>query len=121
MPRLSVEDRVIEAYVEMATQANYRPEAASGASEGSDLGDEAASYADRFVTEEQTTKFHIGISNYTTNRALVYTIEAARLLCGGVLGEEHALKLLEMAVQEVRAQRSNYRSLPENFRGARLG
>ena len=45
MPRFSVEDRVREAYIEMARQANYRPEAAVGSSAGSDVQDEAASYA----------------------------------------------------------------------------
>ncbi|HTC45833.1 MAG TPA: hypothetical protein VK722_00805 [Candidatus Aquilonibacter sp.] len=112
MPRLSVEDRIREAYVEMARQANYRPEAAEGSGAGSDVREEAACYARRFVAEEQTTDFHIGVSDYTTNRALVYTIEAARLLCCGLLGVDHALKLLEMAVTEVRTQRVNYPALP---------
>jgi len=85
------------------------------------LRDEAISCAKQFVAEEQTTEFHIGVSDYTTNRALVYTIEAARLLCGGLLGVDHALKLLEMAVQEVRTQRGNDPGLPEELRGATLG
>jgi hypothetical protein len=121
MPRFSVEDRIREAYIEMARQANYRPEAAVGSSAGSDVRDEAVSYAKRFISEEQTTEFHIGVSDYTTNRALVYTIEAARLLCGGMLGVDHALKLLEMAVAEVRAQRNNYPHMPSGLRGAQLG
>jgi hypothetical protein len=104
----------------MATQANYHPQGTGGITE-SGLQDEAASYAGRFVAEEQTTKFHIGVSDYTTNRALVYTIEAARLLCGGLLGVDHALKLLEMAAAEVRTRRGDYPVLPEELRRAMLG
>jgi hypothetical protein len=121
MPRFSVDERIREAYIEMATQAGYRPQAAGGSSAESDLRNEAASYAKRFIDEEQTTNFHVGVSDYTTNRAFVYTIEAARLLCCGALGVDHALKLLEMAVMEVRMQRGNYPDLPGDLRGARLG
>jgi hypothetical protein len=120
MPRLSVEDRISEAYVEMAMQANYRPESSGAASGDDDLQDEAESYAKRFVAEEETTNFHIGVSDYTSNRALVYTIEAARLLCCGALGVNHGLKLLEMAVAEVKAQLPNYPELPKELRGARF-
>jgi len=120
MSEVSAEGRIREAYIEMATHANYRPEA-TGDSAEIDLRGEAASYARRFVGEEQNAEFHIGISDYTTNRALVYTIEAARLLCGGVLGIDHALRLLEMALAEARMQRHNYPVLPEQMRGARLG
>jgi hypothetical protein len=121
MPRLSVEGRIREAYIEMATQANYRPEAAGGSSVETGLQDEAASYAERFVAEEQTTSFHIGVSDYTTNRALVYTIEAARLLCCGALGVDHALKLLEMAVAEVEMQRGSYPDAASALRRGQLG
>lgn len=114
----SVEDRIGEAYVMMAEQANYRPEAADA---DDDLLDEAASYARRFVSEEDTLHFRIGVSDYTSNRALVFTIEAARQLCGGALGINCALKLLEMAVAEVKAQLPTYPELPNELRGARLG
>ena len=77
MPRLSVEDRIREAYIEMARLANHRPRAPEGARRDDDLQDEAAAYAREFIAEEQTMGFDIGISDYTTNRALVYTIEAA--------------------------------------------
>jgi hypothetical protein len=52
MPRLSVEDHIREAYVEMAGQANYRPEAGGGSSARSDVKEEAACYARRFISEE---------------------------------------------------------------------
>lgn len=120
MPRFSVEDRIREAYIEMATKANYRPEAADGSSADDDLKDEAVRYARRFIAEEDHHQFWIGVSDYTTNRAFVYTIEAARLLCGGALGVNHGLKLLEMAVAEVKAQLPNYSKLPPELHGASL-
>jgi hypothetical protein len=102
MPRFSVEDRFSEAYVRMAEQANYHPEF-TGAD--GDLGAEAASYAKRFVAEERTGAYHIGVTD-TSNRALAFTVVAAKKLCGGVLGVEAGLELLEMAVVKVKAQSS---------------
>jgi hypothetical protein len=94
----------------MAKNAGYRPHAPSDGlgnipvdSPLSD--DEATAYAQQFIEEENTRRFHIGVSNFRTNRAFVYAIEAARLLCGGIRSEPHALRLLEMAVAEVRTER----------------
>src|ERR1051326_6617048 len=125
-------DMVLEAYLEMAGRANYRPEAPSDAvgniqlteQEIADplrLSAEAESYARRFIYEENSSAFHIGVGELRTNRAFVYTIEAARSLreFGPELarafvytieaarslrefGPELALKLLEMAAAEVR-------------------
>jgi hypothetical protein len=52
MTRFSVEDRIREAYVAMAMQANYRPESSGSASAHDDLTDESASYTKRFIAEE---------------------------------------------------------------------
>ena len=106
--------RIREAYLEMAKQAKYRPEAPGDGVGGIDLNEEefrdwgrlekeACAYAARFLTEEDSCVFRIGVSNYATNRGLVYTIEAARLLCAGYCGESYALKLLEMAMEDIRA------------------
>jgi hypothetical protein len=111
MPIFSVEDRFSEAYVMMAEQANYRP-GHTGA--GGDLGAEAASYARRFVAEEQNGTYHIGVTD-TSNRALVFTIEAAKQLCRGVLGVETGLQLLEMAVVKVKAQSSGLETVGGDF------
>jgi hypothetical protein len=61
---------------------------------------EATKYAAEFSAEEDTNKFWVGFSNYPTNRAFVWAIEAARCLAGS--NDKAALKLLEMAVQDVR-------------------
>jgi hypothetical protein len=106
-------ERIVEAYIQMAEKAKYRPQAPSdgfGNIELSEedladpevLADEAAAYADRFIEDEDRGKFHIGVSDWYTNRALVYTIEAARLLCMTRPSAVYALKLLEMAAVEVK-------------------
>ena len=106
-------DRVCKAYVQMARNAKYRPQAPSDGlgsillskeelEDRQRLSNEASDYADRFFKEEDTLQFHIGCSDYETNRALVYTIEAARLLCAGGPSRLRALKLLEMAVEDVK-------------------
>jgi hypothetical protein len=107
-------ERIVEAYKLMATVAHYRP-GAPGDGMGSvhltpdELNDpvlldrEAQTYATRFIAEENTRQFFIGVSDYATNRAFVFLIEAARLLAGG--GEhDRAIVLLEMAQEELRRQ-----------------
>jgi hypothetical protein len=108
--------RFAQAYLMMATEALYRP-AAPGDGMGSvnlseeELIDhdlllrEAVDYATRFHEQEDTLKFNIGISNYITNRAFVFTIEAARSLAGG--NDGLAAKLLEMAMQDVERARQD--------------
>jgi len=104
-------DRVLEAYLEMAGRAEYRPEAPSDhlgntlltedqVADPLRLSAEAESYARRFIYEEASPGFPIGGSDFETTRALVYTIEAARALCGA--GCPVALKLLEMAAEDLR-------------------
>jgi hypothetical protein len=107
-------DRICQAYVRMTRKALYRP-AAPGDGLGSvhlsadELKDphvldvEARKYAAQFIKEEDGLQFFIGCSNYRTNRALVYTIEAARFLCCG-MADDLALRLLRMATEEVKYQ-----------------
>jgi hypothetical protein len=115
MPESNSErDRIIEAYLQMAQEAHYRPAAPSdglgniqlSAEElrnGKRLSEEAAMYADEFIRDANGSEFNIGIPNWRTNRALVYTVEAARSLCGAQ--DELALNLLKMAVAEVESVR----------------
>jgi hypothetical protein len=104
--------RFCEAYVAMARKARYRP-AAPGDGWGSvyltrkQLADpevlkqEAMNYALAFEKEDNARDFHLGCSNWSTNRALVWTVEAARQMCGGCDGNATALRLLKMAAKEV--------------------
>jgi hypothetical protein len=97
--------RICEAYQKMAGEALYRP-AASGPLSAEELADpdrlakEASEYASHFINQEDKLYFRIGVSNFRTNRALVYTIEASRLLCSGT-EDKRALKLLEMAIADI--------------------
>ena len=54
------------------------------------------------MTEEDTRYFCIGCSNWSTNRALAYAIEGARVLCGG-MNDALAVTLLQMAINDVEA------------------
>jgi hypothetical protein len=97
----------------MATRAHYRP-AAQGDGMGGiyldkdQLGDvellrdEAERYARYFRKEEDDRQFWIGVSCFSTVRAFVFTIEAARCLCAGQGFEKLAAKLLRMAQAELR-------------------
>jgi hypothetical protein len=107
---ISEAERICQAYVRMAHEARYRPAAPSdgwgsiqlSAEELNDphiLDAEAREYAERFIREENRRQFYIGCSKWSTNRALVFTIEAARALCE--CADEHALRLLRMATDEV--------------------
>jgi hypothetical protein len=103
--------RIVEAYLKMAEEAKYRP-AAPGDGMGNvyltaeEIADpdilqkEAVKYADEFLREEDL-HFTIGVSDFSTNRALVYTVEAARALCG--VNHDLASTLLKMAAEETRA------------------
>jgi hypothetical protein len=106
--------RYCEAYVAMATVAKYRPAAPGDGCGGiylskAELADqalleqEAVKYATQFDKEEDTRRFNIGCTDFRTNRATIYTIEAARQLCGGHDGNSTALRLLKMAIKEVQA------------------
>jgi hypothetical protein len=111
-PATNEAERISQAYLRMAREARYRP-AAPGDGFGNihlsaeDLNDrhilatEAREYADQFIREEDRRQFFIGCSKWSTNRALVFTIEAARNLCSGGIAAELALRLLRMAIDEV--------------------
>jgi hypothetical protein len=91
----------------MVEHACYRPHVPSDLS-AEQLQDqellerEGAEYAASFVAEEDTCRFDIGCSDFDSNRAFFWIIEAARLLAG--CQSAAALKLLQMAAQEVRDQ-----------------
>jgi hypothetical protein len=104
-------ERYAEAYLNMARVAKYRPQAPGDgcgavsltcdeAADPERLWAEAVAYAKRFNDEENDRAFNIGCTNFSTNRACIYTIEAARCLCGGA--DEVAAILLKMALEELR-------------------
>jgi hypothetical protein len=52
---------------------------------------------------QEDSHFTIGVSDSSTNRALVYAIEAARALCSPA--PDLAIALLQMAVEETKASK----------------
>ena len=106
--------RFAQAYLMMA-DAKYRPAAPSDGygniqltgeqyEDRNRLYLEAVTYAMKFASvEDGTMDFHIGCSNYNTNRAFVFCIEAARLLAGGSEGDKYADHLLRLAREEIAA------------------
>lgn len=104
-------ERFQDAYLMMAKTARYRPAAPSDgmgtalltkeeADDPERLKEEARQYAIQFIKEEDEMEFDIGCTNYRTNRATVFIIEAARALCG--VKDELAIDLLEMALKEIK-------------------
>jgi len=102
--------RFYQAYLMMAKEPNYRPAAPGDgmgntyltktqAAEGEHLSREARTYAARLRLEEDSRQFMIGCSNYESNRAFVFVIEAARALCG--VYDDLGLDLLKMPVKEL--------------------
>ena len=107
-PRAS---RYREAYLTMAKEARYRPQAPGDGmghvlltrkqlSDPERLEKEATAYAITFNNEENTRSFNLGCSCFETNRAFIWTIEAARALAGG--RPDLALDLLNMAVKDIK-------------------
>jgi hypothetical protein len=94
--------RFAEAYKTMAKQARYRPvwvDPDLVPETPEQLDKEAEEYAMRFAGEDDTRHFFVGVSAYSTNRALVYAIEAARSMCG--CQPDLAEDLLRMALKEI--------------------
>ena len=99
------------AYRRMAAEARYRPNAPSDGFGNIDmplieldLDDEAARYAADWMREEQRGQFAMGVPDATTATAMVFTVEAARMICEGFIpgALERVEKLLEMALEEIR-------------------
>jgi len=66
---------------------------------------EASKHAIRFMEEENTRNFFVGVSSFGTKQAFMWTIEAARSLAA--VDNALALRLLKMAVADVeRAMRA---------------
>lgn len=102
----SASEQVAEAYGRMATEARYRPAAPSDGlgnivmpEAELVLGDESAEYARQWMSQEDEGNFSTGYPDHPGRPALVFTIEAARLICG--VTYEPAAQLLRMAAAEL--------------------
>jgi hypothetical protein len=99
--------RYREAYLRMVDEAGWH-----GLDQWltDDVDKQATEYALAFNDEEPN--FLIGTSNFDTNRAFIFTVEAARALACGFLGDAAAIKLLRMAIEEIEAAEQHYRNRP---------
>jgi hypothetical protein len=104
-----ISDQVSQAYKEMADNARYRPAAPSDGmgniiapEHELNLEQEQAQYVKRWWDEEDAHKFHVGCCDFRTRPAVIFSIEAIRNLNAGVNGTACGLKLLEMAVQQLK-------------------
>jgi len=101
--------QIESAYRAMAEKAKYRPAAPSDGMgnisvplKDLDLPEEAAEYARKWWKEEDKQSFDIGCCDQDTRPATIFAIEAARTMCGGVGGQNIALRLLKMAVADLK-------------------
>ena len=102
-------DQLTSAYKLMATEAKYRPAAPSDGFghittpiERLDLDEEAIRYAKHWWDEENAGKFRVGCADFPNRRAMVFCIEAARLLCGDDEAARYAKRLIRLAARELR-------------------
>lgn len=104
------EVQVVEAYLQMAEKARYRPQAPSDGFghitvplAELDIDEEARTYAQSFWDAEDEHWFYLGCSNYSQRTAMVYLIEAARACCAA--DPALAADLTDLAVAELAPQR----------------
>lgn len=102
----ATQQQVVHTYARMAREAKYRP-AAPGDGLGNitvpvaelDLKQEAEAYAEAWGREEQSMDFFLGCPSFGDRPALVFIVEAARLLNG--VERKGAAHLLRMALAEL--------------------
>jgi hypothetical protein len=106
--------QIEDAYRQMATSARYRPEAPSDGmgnvtvpEDQLDLDGEARDYAARYLDEEKRGAFRVGFPNFPDRPALIWIIEAARLVNGG--DPARARELLGMADAALAQSKTNLR------------
>jgi hypothetical protein len=98
--------QIEDAYRRMAEEGKYRPAAPSDGfgnlmvpEDELDLDAEASQYPERWWPEEDRGEYNVGVPGMGDRPALIFTIEAARLICGTDRG--HAARLLRMAADEL--------------------
>lgn len=109
--RDETKEQIEDTYRRMAEEGKYRPAAPSDgfggllaeSEEELDLDQEAADYAKRWWEEENRGDYSIGVPSGEDRPALIFTVEAAKLICGtGSKG--HAARLLRLAADALEAR-----------------
>jgi hypothetical protein len=101
----------------MVEKVRYRPAAPSDGlgniavpDRELNLEEECADYAEYWNGQENKRSFLIGCCNHVTRPATIFALEAARCMCAGSRGNERALKLLQMAVDDLKVVIDNQKS-----------
>jgi hypothetical protein len=96
----------MDAYLQMAEKAHYRPGNPGdylGKATNQELIAEARKYVADFLEEDRELSYWVGCSDGRLYRAFIWTLEALRLMCAGSLGppiDNSVPTLLEMARAE---------------------
>ena len=97
--------QIEQTYRRMVKEGRYAPMAPSdgmGTITGPiKVAEEANIYAEQWWEEEESLSYYIGCPDWSDRPALIFTVEAARLICG--MQHTAAIKLLKMAVAELEA------------------
>jgi hypothetical protein len=63
---------------------------------------EANAFAETWWKQEDDLTFRIGCADFTTRKATIYAIEAAKFMCAGRSGDAAAIKLLKLSLAEMK-------------------
>lgn len=97
-----IRQQIVDAYAGMVKGARCRP-ATPNPLDLNYTPEELQDYVENWWKEEEAQDFNIGCPSHEGRKALIWTVEAARLICA--VAYEPALQLLKMAAEEVeRAQ-----------------
>ena len=89
--------KLVETYKTLVQRTGYHPAGRTGTA----LDKEASEFAQKFIDEENSGSFAIGVSDFSTGPALMLSVLAARLLCAR--RTKLAAQLLGLAVEEAKA------------------
>ncbi|MGB2590954.1 MAG: hypothetical protein WAJ96_09915 [Candidatus Acidiferrum sp.] len=99
--------QVADAYRTLA-RLHYRPAAPSDGcgniavpEENLNLEREAREYAEHWCDEQSTGKYRLGVPHYSLRPAMIYAVEAARLMCGAPKQRQLIKGLLREAIRAV--------------------
>ena len=86
-----IREQIKEAFRTMAEELGMHPPSDADAND----------FAKEWWREEDNLTFKIGCANFSTRKATIYAIEAARHMCAGTHGDAAAIKLLRLALAEM--------------------
>ena len=65
-------------------------------------------FTERWWEQEGSLYFEVGCADYASRKAAIYAIGAAKAMCNGAQGDQAAIKLLNLALEEMeRIKRPN--------------